>query len=81
MRRLFTLCIICLFCFGLTAVGAVAGGGLTAAFDGDPLAGALIGGGIGALGGYALNSHHSHHPRHHGWHGGHRAPRHHRHWR
>ena len=52
-----------------------------AAFDGDPLAGALIGGGIGALGGYALNSHHSHRPpRHHG-HGGHRAPRPHRGWR
>ena len=91
MRRLITLCLICLFCFGLTAcgprehrvlattaIGAVAGAGLTAAFDGDPLAGALIGGGIGALGGYALNSH-SH--RHHGWHGGHRAPRPHHGWR
>ena len=91
MRRLFTLCLICLFCFGLTAcgprehrvlatsaIGAVAGAGLTAAFDGDPLTGALIGGGIGALGGYALNSHS---PRHHGWHGGHRAPRPHHGWR
>ena len=91
MRRLFPLCLICLFCFGLTAcgprehrvlatsaIGAVAGAGLTAAFDGDPLAGALIGGGIGALGGYALNSHS---PRHQGWHGGHRAPRPHHGWR
>ena len=94
MRRLISLCLICLFCFGLTAcgprehrvlattaVGAVAGAGLTAAFDGDPLAGAVIGGSIGALGGYAINSHHSHRPPRHGWHGGHRAPRHHRHWR
>ena len=91
MRRLITLCLICLFCFGLTAcgprehrvlattaIGAVAGAGLTAALDGDPLAGALLGGGIGALGGYALTSHS---PRHHGWHGGHRAPRPHHGWR
>ena len=94
MRRILSLFLICLFAFSLTAcgprehrvlattaVGAVAGAGLTAAFDGDPLAGALIGGGIGALGGYALNSHHSHRPpRHHG-HGGHLAPRPHRGWR
>ena len=91
MRRLITLCLICLFCFGLTAcgprehrvlattaIGAVAGAGLTAAFEGDPLAGALLGGGIGALGGYALNSHSS---RPHGWHGGHRSPHPHHGWR
>ena len=88
MRRLISFCLICLFAFSLTAcgprehrvlattaVGAVAGAGLTAAFDGDPLAGAVIGGSIGALGGYAVNSryhhhrHYSHRPRHyHGWH-------------
>ena len=65
MRRTLSLLLIALFCLGLTAcgprehrvlatsaVGAVAGAGLTAAFDGDPLAGALIGGGIG----YALKT-------------------------
>jgi uncharacterized membrane protein len=88
MRRIISFCLICLFCFGLTAcgprehrvlattaIGAVAGAGLTAAFDGDPLAGAVIGGSIGALGGYAVNSRYYHHryyshrpPRHyHGW--------------
>ncbi len=94
MRRILSLFLICLLAFSLTAcgprehrvlattaVGAVAGAGLTAAFDGDPLAGALIGGGIGALGGYALNSHHSHRPPRHYGHGGHRAPRPHRGWR
>ncbi len=94
MRRTLSLLLIALFCLGLTAcgprehrvlatsaVGAVAGAGLTAAFDGDPLAGALIGGGIGALGGYAINSHYDHRPRHHGRHYSHRPPRHHRGWR
>ena len=94
MRRFFSLCLICLFAFSLTAcgprehrvlattaVGAVAGAGLTAAFDGDPLAGALIGGGIGALGGYAVNNHYDHRPRYHGGHHHHRPPRHHRGWR
>ena len=93
MRRFFSLCLICLFAFSLTAcgprehrvlattaVGAVAGAGLTAAFDGDPLAGALIGGGIGALGGYAINSHYHRH-RYHDHHHSHRPPRHHRGWR
>ena len=93
MRRLISFCLICLFAFSLTAcgprehrvlattaVGAVAGAGLTAAFDGDPLSGALIGGGIGALGGYAINSHY-HRPRYHGHHHSHRPPRHHRGWR
>ena len=91
MRRILSFCLICLFAFSLTAcgprehrvlattaIGAVAGAGLTAALDGDPLAGAVIGGSIGALGGYALNSHHSH--RHHG-HYGHRPPRHYHGWR
>lgn len=95
MRRTLSILLIALFCLGLTAcgprehrvlatsaVGAVAGAGLTAAFDGDPLAGALIGGGIGALGGYAINSHHSHRPpRYYAGHGGHRAHRPHRGWR
>ncbi|MBQ4615679.1 MAG: hypothetical protein IJB29_03070 [Mailhella sp.] len=94
MRRFLILCLTALFCVSLTAcgprehrvlattaVGAVAGAGLTAAFDGDPLAGALIGGGIGALGGYAINSHYAYHPRHHGRHYGHRPPRYHRGWR
>ena len=91
MRRIISFCLICLFCFGLTAcgprehrvlattaIGAVAGAGLTAALDGDPLAGAVIGGSIGALGGYAVNSryHHSHHS-----HYGHRPPRHYHGWR
>ena len=93
MRRIISLCLICLFCFGLTAcgprehrvlattaIGAVAGAGLTAALDGDPLAGAVIGGSIGALGGYAINSHHSHHSHRHG-HYGHRPPRHYHGWR
>ena len=88
MRRIISLCLICLFCFGLTAcgprehrvlattaIGAVAGAGLTAAFDGAPLAGAVIGGSIGALGGYAVNSHYHRPHRHHG-HYGHRPPRH-----
>ena len=91
MRRIISFCLICLFCFGLTAcgprehrvlattaIGAVAGAGLTAAFDGDPLAGAVIGGSIGALGGYAVNSRYHH--RHHG-HYGHRPPRHYHGWR
>ena len=87
MRRIISLCLICLFCFGLTAcgprehrvlattaIGAVAGAGLPAALDGDPLAGAVIGGSIGALGGYAVNSrYHSHY--------GHRPPRHYHGWR
>lgn len=93
MRRFFSFCLICLFCLSLTAcgprehrvlattaIGAVAGAGLTAAFDGDPLAGALLGGGVGALGGYALNSHYDHRPRYHGGHYGHRPHRHHRGW-
>lgn len=94
MRRILSILLIALFCFGLTAcgprehrvlatsaVGAVAGAGLTAAFDGDPLAGALIGGGIGALGGYAINSHYAHRSHYRGGHYGHRPPRHHRGWR
>ena len=93
MRRIISFCLICLFCFGLTAcgprehrvlattaIGAVAGAGLTAAFDGDPLAGAVIGGSIGALGGYAVNSHYHRPHRHHG-HYGHRPPRHYHGWR
>ena len=91
MRRIISFCLICLFCFGLTAcgprehrvlattaIGAVAGAGLTAALDGDPLAGAVIGGSIGALGGYAVNSRYHH--RHHS-HYGHRPPRHYHGWR
>ena len=94
MRRFISFCLICLFCLGLTAcgpreqrvlattaIGAVAGAGLTAAFDGDPLAGALIGGGIGSVGGYALNSHNGQRHHYHGGHYGHRPPRHHRGWR
>ena len=90
MRRIISLCLICLFCFGLTAcgprehrvlattaIGAVAGAGLTAAFDGDPLAGAVIGGSIGALGGYAVNSRYHHRHGHYG----HRPPRHYHGWR
>ena len=93
MRRIISFCLICLFCFGLTAcgprehrvlattaIGAVAGAGLTAAFDGDPLAGAVIGGSIGALGGYAVNSHYHRSHRHHG-HYGHHPPRHYHGWR
>ena len=92
MRRIISLCLICLFAFSLTAcgprehrvlattaIGAVAGAGLTAALDGDPLAGAVIGGSIGALGGYAVNSHY-HRPHHHG-HYGHRPPRPYHGWR
>ena len=92
MRRIISLCLICLFAFSLTAcgprehrvlattaIGAVAGAGLTAALDGDPLAGAVIGGSIGALGGHAANSHY-HRPHHHG-HYGHRPPRPYHGWR
>ena len=77
MRRILSFCLICLFAFSLTACGprehrvlattafgAVAGAGLTAAFDGDPLAGAVIGGSMGALGGYALSTPRHHAPRH-----------------
>ena len=87
MRRTLSLLLIALFCLSLTAcgprehrvlattaVGAVAGAGLTAAFDGDPLAGAVFGGSIGAIGGYALNSYHPHRGHHRGWHGGHHRP-------
>ena len=91
MRRIISFCLICLFALPLTAcgprehrvlattaIGAVAGAGLTAALDGDPLAGAVIGGSIGALGGYAVNS--RYHDRHHS-HYGHRPPRHYHGWR
>ena len=93
MRRIISFCLICLFALPLTAcgprehrvlattaIGAVAGAGLTAALDGDPLAGAVIGGSIGALGGYAVNSHYHRPHRHHG-HYGHRPPRHYHGWR
>ena len=92
MRRILSFCLICLFAFSLTAcgprehrvlattaIGAVAGAGLTAAFDGDPLAGAVIGGSIGALGGYAVNSPYYRPHRHHGYYS-HRAPRPHHGW-
>ena len=88
MRRILSLCLICLFALSLTAcgprehrvlattaIGAVAGAGLTAAFDGDPLAGAVIGGSIGALGSYAVKS------RYHHRHYRHCPPRHYRGWR
>lgn len=91
MLRLRSLALTAFFCFTLTAcgprdhsmlagtaIGAAAGAGISAIFEGDPLAGALVGGGLGALGGYAVDRHH-HRPDHHrGWHSGrprpHRGP-------
>ena len=101
MRRFFALCLIVICSFTLTAcgprdhsvlagtaIGTVAGAGITAAFDGHPLVGAAIGAGLGAVAGLAIDEsrHHGHHryyapaphhrpaPRYHAGHGG---PRHH----
>lgn len=96
MRRILSFCLVCIFCFSLTAcgphqhstlagaaIGAGAGTIGAAAVDGHPLVGALLGAGVGSLVGAAID-HDRHDRRHHGWHGGHRPaprPHHHRGWR